>query len=102
MKVLGPGRARLEETTPACRYAEAMLLYAFCDRLGVRSILGGLDGDPSRSYATISIVLGAIFGFALGEASINKLHQGGAHYIQDAKDRRDGNPAVEASNDLAR
>ena len=67
---VGSGLARLEEATLACRYAGAMLLYPFLDRMGAGSILCGLDGGPARSYDTISIVLGAIFGFALGEGSI--------------------------------
>jgi transposase len=60
------GTARISTGTFACRYAGAMLLHAYLDRVGTQTILGTLTGGPARRYDDLAILTTATLGFALG------------------------------------
>jgi transposase len=64
------GLGRIEEAEAPSRYAGAMLLYPFLERLGVAEVLAGLPAGPARRYDAAGLVLAATFGFALGISSL--------------------------------
>jgi hypothetical protein len=65
-----PGAWRIEDRVVTSRYAGAMLLHPFLQRLGVAEVLGGLGVGPARRYDATSLVLSSVFGFALGISSV--------------------------------
>jgi len=64
------GLARLADTSVTSRYAGAMLLHPFLDRLGISEVLGALPAGPARRYDAGALVLSSAFGFALGISSL--------------------------------
>src|SRR5664280_676201 len=60
------GTSRISTGTFSCRYAGAMLLHAYLDRVGTQTIFGTLTGDPGRRYDDLAILTTATLGFALG------------------------------------
>jgi transposase len=63
---------RLGEVEVGSRYAGAMLLYPFLDRLGVEQVLGSLAAGEARRYDAQALVLSACFSFALGGLSLEQ------------------------------
>ncbi len=61
---------RIQDGVCQSRYAGAMLLHPFLGRLGVSEVLAGLPVGPARRYNAASLVLSAVFGFALGISSL--------------------------------
>jgi transcriptional regulator with XRE-family HTH domain len=73
--------SRLQDTSVSSRYAGAMLLHAFLDRLGVSEVLGAFPAGAERRFDAGALVLSSTFGFALGISSL----EGGKHLrVQDA------------------
>ncbi len=65
--------ARLGEVEVGSRYAGAMLLYPFLDRLGAERVLGSLAaGEARRLYDAQALILSACFSFALGGLSLEQ------------------------------
>ncbi|MDQ6616359.1 MAG: transposase, partial [Actinomycetota bacterium] len=60
---------RFEVGERACGYAGAMLLHAFLGRAGAGQVLAALPSGPARRYDAASLMLCAVFGFALGSSS---------------------------------
>ena len=60
------GSARIGTGTRSCRYAGAMLLHAYLDRVGAAEIFATLTGGPARRYDDLAILTTATLGFALG------------------------------------
>jgi hypothetical protein len=48
------------------RYAGAMLLHSFLDRVGAQGIFATLSGGPARRYDDVGVLTTAAVGFALG------------------------------------
>jgi transposase len=63
---------RLGEVQVPSRYAGAMLLHPFLDRLGVEDVLRALPVAAARRYDAPALVLASSFGFALGSCSIEQ------------------------------
>jgi transposase len=61
-----PGSARIGSGTHRCRYAGAMLLYPYLDRVGAEAVFGSLSGGPARRYDDLAVLSTATIGFALG------------------------------------
>jgi hypothetical protein len=61
--------ARICSGSRDCRYAGAMLLHGFFDRVGAGAVLAALPSGPARRYDASSLMLSATFGFALGVSS---------------------------------
>jgi transposase len=64
--------ARLGEVEVGSRYAGAMLLYPFVDRLGAEQVLGSLAAGEARRYDAQALILSACFSFALGGSSLEQ------------------------------
>jgi transposase len=64
--------ARLEKVEVESRYAGAMLLYPFLDRLGAEQVLGSLASAAARRYDAPALMLTAAFCFALGSGSLEQ------------------------------
>ena len=64
--------ARLGEVKLASRYAGAMLLHPFLERLGAEDVLGALPAGPARRYDAPALGLACSFGFALGSCSLEE------------------------------
>jgi hypothetical protein len=64
--------ARLGEVEARSRYAGAMLLYPFFERLGAGDVLGALPGAAARRYDAPALMLAASFGFVLGSGSLEQ------------------------------
>jgi transposase len=64
------GSARIGTGTRSCRYAGAMLLHAYLDRVGAESIFATLTGGPARRYDDLAVLSTATLGFALGTDTI--------------------------------
>ena len=62
--------ARLGAVEVDSRYAGAMLLYAFLDRLGAERVLASLPAAQARRYDATALVLASSFSFALGSSSL--------------------------------
>jgi hypothetical protein len=60
------GSARIAAGTLSCRYAGAMLLHAYLDRVGAQTIFATLTGGPARRYDDLAVLSTATLGFALG------------------------------------
>ena len=63
---------RLGQVEVQSRYAGAMLLYPFFDRLGVDRVLGSLAAGEARRYDAPAVILSACFSFALGSGSLEQ------------------------------
>ncbi len=74
------GTARISTGTFSCRYAGAMLLHAYLDRVGTQTIFGTLTGGPARRYDDLAILTTATLGFALGIDTIE-----GAKHLRRAE-----------------
>jgi transposase len=68
----GGGVERLGEVEVGCRYAGAMLLYPFLERLGAGEVLGALPAAAARRYDAPALVLASSLAFALGSGSIEQ------------------------------
>ena len=60
------GTSRVSTGTFPCRYAGAMLLHAYLDRVGAEAIFATLAGGPARRYDDLAVLCTATLGFALG------------------------------------
>jgi hypothetical protein len=49
-----------------CRYAGAMLLHAYLDRVGAGQVFATVRGGPARRYDDVAVLSTAALGFALG------------------------------------
>jgi len=63
---------RVGEVEVESRYAGAMLLYPFLERLGTDGVLSALQAGPARRYDAPALVLAASFAFALGSGSLEQ------------------------------
>ena len=61
-----PGSARVAAGGYRSRYAGAMLLYGYLDRVGAEAIFGTVAGGPARRYDDLAVLSTATLGFALG------------------------------------
>ena len=64
------GSARIETGTYRCRYAGAMLLFPYLDRVGAQAIFATLTGGPARRYADLGVLSTATLAFALGAGTV--------------------------------
>ena len=64
------GSARIETGTYRCRYAGAMLLFPYLDRVGAQAIFATLTGGPARRYADLAVLSTATLAFALGAGTV--------------------------------
>ena len=48
------GSARIQDGTRSCRYAGAMLLYPYLERVGAETIFATLAGGPARRYGDLA------------------------------------------------
>src|SRR5512144_1327994 len=60
------GMSRVSTGTFLCRYAGAMLLHAYLDRVGAEAIFATLAGGPARRYDDLAVLCTATLGVALG------------------------------------
>src|SRR5512144_2959953 len=60
------GTSRVSTGTFSCRYAAAMLLHAYLDRVDAQTIFATLAGGPARRYDDLAVLTTAPPGFALG------------------------------------
>src|SRR5680860_1567310 len=74
-----PGSARIGSGTHGCRYAGAMLLYPYLDRVGAEAIFGSVSGGPARRYDDLAVWSTATIGFALGIETV----EGAKHLRRD-------------------
>ena len=63
---VGMGLARLEHAQVRSRYAGAMLLHGYLDRVGAEAVFASLAGGPARRYDDLAVLTCATIGFALG------------------------------------
>jgi hypothetical protein len=61
-----PGSARISTGSHSCRYAGAMLLHAYLDRVGAAGVFATLTGGPARRYHDLAVLTFATLAFALG------------------------------------
>lgn len=67
--VVTPGfvaAARITTGTHPSRYAGAMLLHAYLDRVGAETIFATMTGGPARRFDDLAVLCTAILGFAWG------------------------------------
>jgi len=62
--------ARVETAAVTCRYAGAMLLHAYLDRVGAGRIFATLTGGPARRFDDTAVLSTATLGFAVGAGSV--------------------------------
>lgn len=62
--------ARVETAAVTCRYAGAMLLHAYLDRVGAGRIFATLTGGPARRFDDTAVLATATLGFAVGAGSV--------------------------------
>jgi len=74
------GSARITTGTYPCRYAGAMLLHPYLDRVGAQDIFATLTGGPARRYDDLAVLSTATLGFALGIDTIE-----GAKHLRRAE-----------------
>lgn len=74
-----PLPARVDDEERPSRYAGAMLLHAFLDRLGAEEILRALPQGAARRYDAGALVLCSAFAFSLGISSLE-----GAKHLRSA------------------
>ena len=78
------GTSRVTAGTFPCRYAGAMLLHGYLDRVGAEAIFATLAGGPARRYDDLAVLSTATLGFALGIDTVE-----GAKHLR----RADAGPA---------
>ena len=67
----GPASGRLGQATVASRYAGAMLLHAFLDRVGAARVFAPLAGTVGRPrFDDVAVLTAATVAFALGTGSV--------------------------------
>jgi transposase len=64
------GGARIGQGTFTSRYAGAMLLHPFLDRVGAAGVLSGACGRFSRRYDDLGVLTATCLAFALGTSSV--------------------------------
>ena len=64
------GSARIAAGAFRCRYAGAMLLHPYLDRVGAEAIFATLTGGPARRYDDLAVLATATVGFALGADTV--------------------------------
>jgi transposase len=74
------GAARISTGTRSCRYAGAMLLHAYLDRVGAEAIFKTMTGGPARRYDDLAVLSTATLGLALGIDTIE-----GAKHLRRAQ-----------------
>ena len=62
--------ARIDTAAVTCRYAGAMLLHAYLDRVGAGRIFATLTGGPARRFDDTAVLSTATLGFAVGAGSV--------------------------------
>ena len=62
--------ARIGVGTVFSRYAGAMLLHPYLDRVGTEGIFASLAGAPGRRYDNLAVLTTATLGFALGAGTV--------------------------------
>ncbi|MGB8383765.1 MAG: transposase, partial [Dermatophilaceae bacterium] len=60
------GTSRVATGTFGCRYAGAMLLHPYLDRVDAQAIFATLTGGPARRFDDLGVLTCATLGFALG------------------------------------
>ena len=60
------GSSRIATGTHTSRYAGAMLLHAYLDRVGAEAIFATVTGGPARRYDDLAVLATATLGFAWG------------------------------------
>ena len=75
-----PGSARVATGRHPCRYAGAMLLHAYLDRVDAQAIFATLAGGPARRYDDVAVLSTATLGFAWGVDTIE-----GAKHLRRAE-----------------
>ncbi len=66
----GAGSARIQVGRHGCRYAGAMLLHAYLDRVGAGAVFATVSGGPARRYDDLAVLTTATLGFALGTCTV--------------------------------
>src|SRR5680860_503935 len=74
------GTSRITTGTHRCRYAGAMLLHAYLDRVGAEAIFATVTGGPARRYDDLAVLTTATLGFALGVDTVE-----GAKHLRRAE-----------------
>ena len=74
------GTSRVTTGTVGCRYAGAMLLHAYLDRVDAQAIFATLAGGPARRYDDLAVLCTATLGFALGMDTVE-----GAKHLRRAE-----------------
>ncbi|MDQ6724712.1 MAG: transposase [Actinomycetota bacterium] len=64
------GSSRIAAGTYSCRYAGAMLLHTYLDRVDAPGVFAALTGGPARRYDDLAVLTGATLGFALGAGTL--------------------------------
>ena len=64
------GSSRITAGTYPCRYAGAMLLHTYLDRVDAPGVFATLTGAPARRYDDLAVLTGATLGFALGTGTL--------------------------------
>jgi len=64
------GSSRIATGTHTSRYAGAMLLHAYLDRVGTEAIFATVTGGPARRYDDLSVLATATLGFAWGSHTV--------------------------------
>src|SRR5680860_480860 len=82
------GLARIDTGTFGCRYAGAMLLHSYLDRVGAEAIFATVTGGPARRYDDLAVLSTATLGFALGIDTVE-----GAKHLR----RAEAGPALGAA-----
>ncbi|MGH2842251.1 MAG: putative transposase [Solirubrobacteraceae bacterium] len=62
--------ARIVAGGGCCRYAGAMLLHPFLERVGAGGVFGALSSGPAARYDTTAVAVGVVFSLALGCSSV--------------------------------
>src|SRR5450759_361207 len=65
-----PGSVRISTGSHSCRYAGAMLLHAYLDRVGAAGVFATLTGGPARRYDDLAVLTTATLAFALGADTV--------------------------------
>ena len=73
------GSSRITTGTFGCRYAGAMLLHGYLDRVGAQGIFATVAGGPARRYDDLAVLSAVTLGFALGIDTI----EGAKHLARD-------------------
>jgi transposase len=64
------GSARIGTGSQSCRYAGAMLLHAYLDRVGAAAVFASLSGGPARRYDDLAVLSATTLAFALGAGTV--------------------------------